>query len=881
MNKKIISLVLALVMVLGTFTSVFAAETTEKKAEAKKAEAGEKVEKVVGKENKIQYIIDKKFVEGYEDGSYGYDKNIKRSEITRLLVIANGNEDLAKKLQGSMQVYSDVNTAHWANGVITVGTTRPSDANGIAMLAGYPDGSFKPERDVTYAELAKMLVVLVKKDLTPEMVKNAVWASSWMTWAAELGILDDVTVADSNKAANRADAFTMMYNALYKMQEFKRVPANEKIGVLSSLNKDKLVLNQDAKEQEYTITADTVFVNTYEKDRTNVIKVKNITNPDYYLGSLVRIMTNDKKEVTHILELGNPKDMALGRPAGTAGDNSRWNGVADATVSTKWSDVNTLNSTMKTVLDSWAKIEFKDNRNGVKGITFQTPSNKEVKYVRVNSDTKVYVANPYNNIMREVKDINEAMSLLGYAPERWDMIPNVYAGYDTDGHTSAIKRFDATDRNTAKVVVFNVVAKSEDGDLYRVVNQSSSLGKATLEDTDGKLYDRDFFKNMSAFPYNYGDLYDVIEVNPRAAAGTDTIDKRIDHSDTVKYPIVEVIGLYNDGKSLELKDEYKYRTVIDTRDADIFNAKQFKDLRVGDKVQFETKDKSTVIDILSILPRDTKVEGSMRNVVKSIYGGTAVGKLMKVNESGNFSTIYVEVYNNTFNTKDNLGRQTFYVTEDNAKMLKSYTEKEIVFDVTDNMNGFYGKMYADNFRLNDGKENPIKPKAPATGKVEDVKAAIRDLDAKYPDQDSVNKDFEAAKKAVENIDKMIEDLKFEDKTEWKEAGATYEEALDRVKNLVTTRENAIKTEYGQQITEVKNAAEGKVNDVKVAKDTISAKTAVEKVKAIVDAELENGVTAKYEATKVDKDANTATVKVTFEKAPADAQTLEVNVTEEA
>ena len=173
MNKKIISLVLALVMVLGTFTSVFAAEPT-KKADAKKAEASEKVEKIVGKDNKIQYIIDKKFVEGYEDGSYGLDKNIKRSEITRLLVLANGNEDIAKKLQGAMKIYSDVDTKHWANGVISVGTTRPSAANGIAMLAGYPDKSFKPERNVTYAELAKMLVVLASGKNKHEVVKRII-----------------------------------------------------------------------------------------------------------------------------------------------------------------------------------------------------------------------------------------------------------------------------------------------------------------------------------------------------------------------------------------------------------------------------------------------------------------------------------------------------------------------------------------------------------------------------------------------------------------------------------------------------------------------------------------------------------------------------------
>ena len=297
MNKKIISLVLALVMVLGTFTSVFAAEPT-KKDEAKKPEASEKVEKIVGKDNKIQYIIDKKLVEGYEDGSYGLDKNIKRSEITRLLVLANGNEDIAKKLQGAMKIYTDVDTKHWANGVISVGTTVPSDANGLAMLAGYPDGSFKPENDVTYAELAKMLVVLAKKDLTADMVKNAVWATSWMTWAAQLGILDDVDVdvKDSNMAANRADAFTMIYNALYKMQEFKRVPANETRGIISNITKDVLTLNQDSK-MEYKVTGDTVFVTGVNSSRQQLIRLSDINYKldNYYLGSLVRILTNDPR----------------------------------------------------------------------------------------------------------------------------------------------------------------------------------------------------------------------------------------------------------------------------------------------------------------------------------------------------------------------------------------------------------------------------------------------------------------------------------------------------------------------------------------------------------------------------------------------------------
>ena len=395
MNKKVISLVLALVMVLGTFTSVFATEKTEEPAkkdnkveETKKEtpKAGEKVEKVVGKDNKIQYIIDKKFVQGYEDGSMGYDKNITRAEITRLLVLANGNEDLAKSLQGSMKLYTDVDTKHWANGVISVGTTRPSNANKIAMLAGYPDRSFKPDRNVTYAELAKMLVVLVKKDLTEDMVKNAKWATSWMLWAKELGILDDVDVKDSNAFATRADAFTMVYNALYVMEYFQRTPVGETMGIISQLKNNELTLNQGDKAKTVKITNDTVFVlynqgntldvnaNTKKNVKTiaeRTVKVSAINNPSYYYGSLVRVISNDKGEVTHILELGNPRFLAIGHNYTEKWEhtnvrdylidpNERWRGVADATVETSVGRELILNENIKGREGVAAKINYKN-----------------------------------------------------------------------------------------------------------------------------------------------------------------------------------------------------------------------------------------------------------------------------------------------------------------------------------------------------------------------------------------------------------------------------------------------------------------------------------------------------------------------------------------
>lgn len=874
MNKKIISLVLALVMVLGTFTSVFAAETTEKKAEAKKAEAGEKVEKVVGKENKIQYIIDKKFVEGYEDGSYGYDKNIKRSEITRLLVIANGNEDLAKKLQGSMQVYSDVNTAHWANGVITVGTTRPSDANGIAMLAGYPDGSFKPERDVTYAELAKMLVVLVKKDLTPEMVKNAVWASSWMTWAAELGILEDVTIADSNKAANRADAFTMVYNALYQMQEFKRVPANETRGILSDLNNNKLVLNQDSKK-EYKITADTVFVEG-KGAREQLVKVTTMNNKEFYLGSLVRVLINDKNEVTHILELGNPEKLALNNEPRTVSKNSVWKGVADYTVETYnyGKDFTTLNEKgiqdkIKRESSSYATVKLNDSATKGDKVVFHNIKNvntdNNTVELKVTDKTEVYVANPYNNQMREVKDINEALSLIGFHGYGDSYaIPNVYAGFDTDGLdvvNKAIKH--DSDRNTAKVLVFNIVSKDKGGDVYRVIESSSSRFSTTLEDTDGKLYDRDNKLDTDRFPLEYGDKLDLIELFSATDSRLKTV---LDHSDTKLFPIVEVTAKDGD-KSLTIEDKNGERSFLDIRDTDIFSAKRFDDLRVGSKIQFVVKNTdSNVAKYVSILARDTKLAGSMVGVLPTEFAGTTIGtvKSVEVTENGR-STVTMYVYNENFDAGEKYTRKTFNVTDEVAKALEEYagTDTEFRFNVQKDM-GWAGNYKASDFVFNKTNK-PLDVNAPETeaNPIEKLEAEAKNGLAtneelqKATDYVTKNANTTAEKEALDkrindalkaNVEKLMKD--------YKDAVAKYDilgnkatelsqKVTDAI-NLLNNRDNTAKDNYTEELAKATKDAKNAVfteyvNKVKAVKVEDFKTTTDDVDEAALKAEVQNAL----------------------------------------
>lgn len=705
MNKKIISLVLALVMVLGTFTSVFAEAAKEatakkeevKKTETKKAEAGEKVEKVVGKDNKIQYVIDKKLVEGYEDGTYGLDKNIKRSEITRLLVLANGNEELSKQLQGSMKIYSDVDAKHWANGVITVGTTVPSDANGIAMLAGYPDGSFKPEKDVTYAELAKMLVVLAKKDLTADMVKNAKWASDWMTWAAQLGILNDVTVNDSDKAANRADAFTMIYNALYTMKEFKRVPANETRGIISNFSKNTLQLNQDSK-MEYKVNADTVFVTGKNNAYSQIQKIGqlNLSAKSYYLGSLVRILTNDKNEVTHIIELGNPaklalthKDDANGNGPALVAKNTVWRDVAENTIETVNKEVRTADQAQAKINDGecYATINFNDNKIKANSIVFHNAGQKDAKVeLKLTDKTEFYVANPANNIMKKVANVNEALALIGYQNYKEYKLAGVYAGYDTDGIKSnygAIK-YDTAERNTAKVVVFNFVNKAYEGEKFRVVEGPSSNGTLTLENTDGKLMDSNQLSNITTFPLSYSAKLDVVSVIGQ------NIKTVIDHSNTKDFPIVKITKVMNDGKVIYVTDGVS-TSKLDLREADIFSAERYAKVAEGTLVQFKADGYSNTIEVLSLLGNEktpannVKMDGYLKGVVPTASEELRVAKVIAVQKVGNEQVAYLDLYRDALDADAQSYNVPFVVGDDDAQVLKDHfvgKNLKISFDTT-------------------------------------------------------------------------------------------------------------------------------------------------------------------------------------------------------
>lgn len=181
--KKILSLVLVIALVLGSFSFAFAATPSD----------------VVDTdyEEAVETLMALGVVNGYEDGTYKPAKVVTRAELAKLLIVELGYEELA----GGVANFSDT-AGHWAEGYIGL-------SSGLGLVNGYPDGTFKPDNTVSFDEALTMVVRGL--GYTDESLTGT-WPTNYKIKAINLDLLDDVTVKASG--ADRGAIAIILFNAL-------------------------------------------------------------------------------------------------------------------------------------------------------------------------------------------------------------------------------------------------------------------------------------------------------------------------------------------------------------------------------------------------------------------------------------------------------------------------------------------------------------------------------------------------------------------------------------------------------------------------------------------------------------------------------------------
>ena len=237
---------------------------------------------------KVNFLKKKGIIDGYPDGSLGLEKNLKRSEITKILVYSLGNKNKAIELQGKEIPFSDVGKDYWANGVISYAK------NNMNLISGYPDGTFKGEKNITNAELLKILVCH-KKNLNKTAINNAKWPYDWIKWAEEENICGKNI--NPNSFALRKDAFQYLYNTIYSNSENYKSESKK--------SKNASIITKETKESRHNYN---YYENKENNKKSNNTLVSESSSENQHLIELKKILKaiiDSRKD--DLLELGGVK----------------------------------------------------------------------------------------------------------------------------------------------------------------------------------------------------------------------------------------------------------------------------------------------------------------------------------------------------------------------------------------------------------------------------------------------------------------------------------------------------------------------------------------------------------------------------------------------
>ncbi len=185
--KKVLALVVALTMVLGTVAFAFTDVDTENDAYTA-----------------VQTLSSLGILNGYEDGTFGPEKDITRAEFAAVVCRALDMESSVNGAKGQT-MFTDVPADHWATGYINL-------AAGAGIINGMGDGTFEPESNVTYEQAIKMLVVAL--GFEPLAAQKGGWPTGYLVVANQYGMTEGVKVANDTAAANRGIVAQLTYNAL-------------------------------------------------------------------------------------------------------------------------------------------------------------------------------------------------------------------------------------------------------------------------------------------------------------------------------------------------------------------------------------------------------------------------------------------------------------------------------------------------------------------------------------------------------------------------------------------------------------------------------------------------------------------------------------------
>ena len=483
-------------------------------------------------------------IKGYEDGTFKPEGTITRAEAATILVRMLGKESLANN-SASISQFSDM-SGHWANGYVNV-------ASSAGIVIGYPDGSFGPENQVTYAEIVTMMVRSLGAG---EAVSSAgIWPNNFLSFAMNESLTDDVAIVP-NAPATRGDVAKIanetldapMWKATGYASDGTRTyeKTDTSNGGEKTLFTEKLELN---KYEMYTITEelgtgaldpDQFKAEDADGNETTFTFAEGVTS-SVIIGEEVDIWTNDDSDVVMIQHADDSDQKIISFTDLT--DNSGTKATLELTDGTEKSYNYATGAT--NVIDGVS------GGVGTADEDFDLPGT-----ALINKDGKITTLNVYNYdkalVVKELK-VNEDTNV--YTVKADSDLPHSDTSLSYDLDTDVVNVTNAVGQTITlnDIEAGDMVMYAGANDEYLRVLQSNLVeGTVDAKDTDSIQIDGTDYDISPNF--DGGSLIDSISVDDEVKAYLDAagqiamLDKIVGGSASGDYAIITDFYSYTDDR---------------------------------------------------------------------------------------------------------------------------------------------------------------------------------------------------------------------------------------------------------------------------------------------------------------------------------------------
>lgn len=227
-------------------------------------------------------------VSGY-DGYFYPSKNVTRAEYAKMITLACGLDDEVYSSAGNRK-FDDVPISFWGCGYVNTSANHK-------LIVGYPNGTFMPNNNITFAEAVTVLLRAMDYT-TADLGDN--WPYSYMVKASSLGLTDGIKLAD-NSYITRGDLAVIINRAL----ETELNGSTKKMISKMDINMTDEVLVIATKNEDPSLEAGTVKTEggTYKMAAscpafTPLTKVKLILNDDNKVINYVTVYVPEKEYTT-------------------------------------------------------------------------------------------------------------------------------------------------------------------------------------------------------------------------------------------------------------------------------------------------------------------------------------------------------------------------------------------------------------------------------------------------------------------------------------------------------------------------------------------------------------------------------------------------------